>query len=68
MTIYMVQHTFSRPAWEDEWNAWYGGNLQVLSAPYRGMGIGQRELAESLGRTRELTLYQSATAQPGPLY
>ena len=30
MTIYMVQHTFARPEWEEEWNAWYAGNLKVL--------------------------------------
>ncbi len=30
MTIYMVQHAFSRPDWEEEWNTWYGGNLKVL--------------------------------------
>ena len=41
MTIYMVQHAFSRPDWEAEWNAWYGGNLQVLmSVP--GFRTGQR--------------------------
>lgn len=41
MTIYMVQHAFSRPDWEAEWNAWYGGNLKVLmSVP--GFRTGQR--------------------------
>ena len=30
MTIYMVEHLFSRPDWEAEWNAWYEGNLKVL--------------------------------------
>jgi hypothetical protein len=30
MTIYMVEHAFCRPDWEDEWNAWYQGNLKVL--------------------------------------
>ena len=41
MTIYMVQHAFSRPDWEQEWNAWYGGNLKVLlSVP--GFRTGQR--------------------------
>ncbi len=41
MTIYMVQHAFSRPDWEEEWNAWYGGNLYVLlSVP--GFRTGQR--------------------------
>ena len=30
LTIYMVEHLFSRPDWEKEWNAWYEGNLKVL--------------------------------------
>ena len=30
MTIYMVEHLFSRPDWEAQWNAWYEGNLKVL--------------------------------------
>jgi len=41
MTIYMVQHAFSRPDWEDEWNAWYGGNLKVLLG-VQGFRTGQR--------------------------
>jgi hypothetical protein len=41
MTIYMVQHTFSRPDWEDEWNAWYEKNLKVLLA-VPGFRSGQR--------------------------
>ena len=41
MTVYMVQHAFSRPDWEQEWNAWYAGNLKVLmSVP--GFRTGQR--------------------------
>ncbi|MGH8667023.1 MAG: hypothetical protein ACREUX_22405 [Burkholderiales bacterium] len=28
--IYMVEHTFSMPELEDEWNTWYAGNLHVL--------------------------------------
>jgi len=41
MSIYMVQHAFSRPDWEDEWNAWYAGNLKVLMA-VPGFLTGQR--------------------------
>jgi hypothetical protein len=41
MTIYMVQHAFSRPDWEEEWNAWYGNNLKVLLA-VQGFRTGQR--------------------------
>ena len=41
MTIYMVEHLFSRPEWEAEWNAWYEGNLKViLGVP--GFRTGQR--------------------------
>jgi len=28
--IYIVEHTFSRPDLEADWNAWYAGNLKVL--------------------------------------
>jgi hypothetical protein len=41
MTIYMVEHLFSRPDWEAEWNAWYEGNLKVLMG-VRGFRTGQR--------------------------
>jgi hypothetical protein len=41
MAIYMVQHVFARPDWEDEWNKWYESNLKVLmSVP--GFRTGQR--------------------------
>jgi hypothetical protein len=30
MTVYIVQHVFERPEWEDEWNAWYHAYLKVL--------------------------------------
>ena len=41
MSIYMVQQVFARPDWEEEWNAWYAGNLKVLmSVP--GFRTGQR--------------------------
>jgi hypothetical protein len=48
MTIYMVQHAFSRPDWEDEWNAWYEGNLKVLLG-VPGFRSGQR--FKALGKT-----------------
>jgi hypothetical protein len=41
MTIYMVEHLFSRPEWEAEWNAWYEGNLKVLMGVH-GFRSGQR--------------------------
>jgi hypothetical protein len=41
MTIYMVEHLFSRPEWETEWNAWYEGNLKVLLG-VPGFRTGQR--------------------------
>jgi hypothetical protein len=48
MTIYMVQHAFSRPEWEEEWNAWYGGNLKVLLG-VPGFRSGQRFKAAAAG-------------------
>lgn len=30
MSIYMVQHEFSKPEWLDEWNNWYANNLNVF--------------------------------------
>ncbi len=41
MVIYMVEHLFSRPEWEAEWNAWYEGNLKVLLG-VPGFRTGQR--------------------------
>lgn len=56
MTIYMVQHAFSRPDWEDEWNAWYGGNLKVLmSVP--GFHTGQRFKALDGSPPRYMAVY-----------
>ena len=37
----MVEHLFSRPEWEVEWNAWYEGNLKVLLG-VPGFRTGQR--------------------------
>lgn len=41
MTIYVVQHAFSRPEWEQEWNEWYSGNLRILLG-VPGFRTGQR--------------------------
>lgn len=30
MSIYMVQHEFSKPEWLIEWNNWYANNLKVF--------------------------------------
>jgi hypothetical protein len=60
MTIYMVEHLFSRPDWEAEWNAWYEGNLKVLlSVP--GFRTGQR-FKSSDGTPRYMAMY---TVDPG---
>jgi hypothetical protein len=56
VTIYMVQHAFSRPEWEEEWNAWYGGNLKVLlSVP--GFKFGQRFKAVDGSPPRYMAVY-----------
>lgn len=56
MSIYMVQHVFSRPDWEDEWNAWYAGNLKVLmSVP--GFRTGQRFKAVEGVPPRYMAMY-----------
>ena len=56
MTIYMVQHAFCRPDWEDEWNAWYGNNLKVLlSIP--GFRTGQRFKALDGSPPRYMAMY-----------
>lgn len=60
MTIYMVEHLFSRPDWEAEWNAWYENNLKVLlSVP--GFRTGQR-FKSSDGAPRYMAMY---TVDPG---
>jgi hypothetical protein len=56
----MVEHLFSRPDWEAEWNAWYEGNLKVLlSVP--GFRTGQR-FKSSDGTPRYMAMY---TVDPG---
>jgi len=62
MSIYMVQQTFSRPEWEDEWNAWYAGNLKVLmSVP--GFRTGQRFKAMGEGTSRYMAMYTVDSAE-----
>lgn len=56
MAIYMVQHAFSRPEWEDEWNAWYAGNLKVLMA-VPGFRTGQRFKAIDGSPPRYMAVY-----------
>ena len=56
MTIYMVQHAFSRPEWEEEWNAWYAGNLKVLLG-VPGFRTGQRFKALQGAPPRYMAVY-----------
>lgn len=56
MTLYMVQHAFSRPDWEEEWNAWYGGNLKVLMG-VPGFRTGQRFKALEGSPPRYMAVY-----------
>ncbi len=56
MTIYMVQHAFSRPDWEEEWNAWYGGNLKILIG-VPGFRTGQRFKALDGSPPRYMAVY-----------
>ena len=55
MTIYMVEHLFSRPDWEAEWNAWYKDNLKVLLG-VSGFRTGQRFKAAD-GVPRYMAMY-----------
>lgn len=56
MTIYMVQHVFSRPEWEEEWNAWYAANLKVLLG-VQGFCTGQRFKALEGSPPRYMAVY-----------
>jgi hypothetical protein len=57
--IYMVEHTFSMPELEDEWNAWYAGNLHVLlSVP--GIESAQRFRIPNAEPPRYMALYTVA--------
>ncbi len=54
--IYMVEHTFSLPELEDEWNAWYSGNLHVLlSVP--GIDSAQRFCVPGANPPRYMAMY-----------
>ena len=54
--IYMVEHTFCLPAFEDEWNAWYSGNLRVLlSVP--GIDSAQRFRVPDAHPPRYMAMY-----------
>ncbi len=57
--IYMVEHTFSLPELEDEWNAWYCGNLRVLlSVP--GIDSAQRFRVPEASPPRYMAMYTVA--------
>jgi hypothetical protein len=59
--IYMVEHTFSMPQLEDEWNTWYEGNLRVLlSVP--GIESAQRFRVPAANPSRFMAMYTI----PGP--
>jgi hypothetical protein len=54
--IYMVEHTFSLPELEDEWNSWYSGNLRVLlSVP--GIDSAQRFRVPATTPPRYMAMY-----------
>ena len=56
MSIYMVQHAFSKPEWEQEWNEWYAGNLIVLMK-VPGFITGQRFKALDGSPPRYMAMY-----------
>jgi hypothetical protein len=56
MTIYMVQHVFARPDWEEEWHVWYDANLTVLLG-VQGFRTGQRFKALEGSPPRYLAIY-----------
>lgn len=56
MVIYMVEHTFALPEMEDEWNAWYAGNLKVLLG-VPGFRTGQRFRAVEASPARYMAMY-----------
>ena len=57
--IYMVEHTFSMPQLEDEWNAWYAGNLRLLlSVP--GIESAQRFRIANTEPPRYMAMYTVA--------
>jgi hypothetical protein len=57
--IYMVEHTFSMPQLENEWNTWYAGNLHVLlSVP--GIESAQRFRVPEAEPSRFMAMYTIA--------
>ena len=56
MAIYMVQHVFSRPQWELDWNAWYRDNLKILLG-VPGFRTGQRFKALTGTPPRYMAVY-----------
>lgn len=56
MSIYMVQHSFSRPDWEQEWNDWYAANLKVLLG-VPGFQTAQRFKATAGNPPRYMAIY-----------
>ena len=60
--IYMVEHTFSMPELEDEWNSWYAANLRVLlSVP--GIDSAQRFRVQTVRPPRYMAMYTIAGPQ-----
>ena len=56
MSIYMVQHSFSKPEWEQEWNEWYAGNLPILMR-VPGFYTGQRFKSPDGNPPRYMAVY-----------
>jgi len=57
--IYMVEHTFSMPELEADWNAWYAGNLGVLLA-VPGIASAQRFRVPDSAPPRYMAMYTLA--------
>jgi hypothetical protein len=57
--IYMVEHTFSMPELEAEWNAWYAGNLRVL-LEVPGIASAQRFRVPDSAPPRYMAMYTLA--------
>jgi hypothetical protein len=61
MAIYMVQHSFARPDWEDEWNAWYARNIEILMG-VPGFITGQRFKGTQSEPPRYMAMYTVESA------
>ena len=67
--IYMVDHIYTDPATEAEWNNWYAGHLpKLLSAP--GLSTAQRFKVIGVTPSRYLAMYtiESAAVYESPSY